>query len=54
MKRPRVPTFSEPQVFLILALLIGAASGLAVVCFRVAIEWSPTIQCGSGLWFRIP
>ena len=25
MTRPRVPTFSEPQVFLILALLIGAA-----------------------------
>lgn len=34
----RRPTLREPQLFLILALLIGVFSGLAVVCFRVAIE----------------
>jgi CIC family chloride channel protein len=39
----------EPQLFLALALIIGAFSGLAVVCFRVAIEWSRITLLGSSL-----
>lgn len=30
----------EDQLFLLLAVLIGIFAGLAVVCFRVAIEWT--------------
>ena len=37
----------EPQLFL--ALIIGALSGLAVVCFRIAIEWSRVWFLGSAL-----
>lgn len=32
--------FSEERFFLLLAIFIGILSGLAVVCFRIAIEWS--------------
>ena len=32
--------FDEERFFLILAIFIGIFSGLAVVCFRVAIDWS--------------
>ena len=39
----------EPQLFLALALIIGAFSGLAVVCFRVAIEWSRLWLLGSSI-----
>jgi CIC family chloride channel protein len=49
MRRPRLPTLSEAQLFLILALLIGAFSGLAVVCFRIAIETSRIWLLGSAL-----
>src|SRR5689334_5621733 len=30
----------EERFFLVLAIFIGLFSGLAVVCFRLAIEWS--------------
>ena len=33
-------TFREEQFFLILAVFIGIFSGLAVVCFRLAIDWT--------------
>lgn len=33
-------TFAEDRFFLILSVFIGIFSGLAVVCFRVAIDWS--------------
>jgi CIC family chloride channel protein len=33
-------TFAEDRFFLILSMFIGIFSGLAVVCFRVAIDWS--------------
>jgi len=33
-------TFREERFFLILAVFIGLFSGLAVVCFRLAIEWT--------------
>lgn len=45
----RVPALREAQLFLILALLIGVFSGLAVVCFRVAIEWSRLWLLGSSV-----
>lgn len=32
--------FAEDRFFLILSVFIGIFSGLAVVCFRVAIDWS--------------
>ena len=32
--------FEEERFFLILSIFIGVFSGLAVVCFRVAIDWS--------------
>lgn len=48
-RRLRVPELPEPHLFLLLALLIGIFSGLAVVCFRVAIEWSRVALLGSDL-----
>jgi chloride channel protein, CIC family len=33
-------TFGEERFFLILSVFIGLFSGLAVVCFRLAIDWS--------------
>ncbi|MFY9751062.1 MAG: hypothetical protein WAJ92_00360, partial [Candidatus Acidiferrales bacterium] len=39
----------EDQFFLLLAVLIGIFSGLAVVCFRVAIEWTKLETLGSSL-----
>lgn len=53
MKAPRIsrPLFvlREPQLFLVLSLLIGVFSGLLVVCFRVAIESTRLWLLGSGL-----
>jgi len=39
----------EDQFFLFLAVLIGILSGLAVVCFRIAIEWTQIELLGSSL-----
>jgi CIC family chloride channel protein len=33
-------SFEEERFFLILCIFIGVFSGLAVVCFRIAIDWS--------------
>src|ERR1700694_3897772 len=33
-------TFREDRFFLILAVFVGLFSGLAVVCFRLAIDWT--------------
>lgn len=41
--------FGEEPLFLMLAVFIGIVSGLAVVCFRVAIEWSRIQLLGSAL-----
>jgi CIC family chloride channel protein len=46
---PALPVLQEPQLFLLLAILIGIFSGLAVVCFRVAIEWSRLLLLGPAL-----
>lgn len=45
----RIFTMREDQFFLFLAVLIGILSGLSVVCFRVAIEWTQIELLGSSL-----
>src|SRR5919202_6112766 len=47
--RPGGLVLREPQLFLILALLIGISSGLSVVCFRVAIESMRLWLLGSSM-----
>lgn len=49
MSRWRAPQLAEPQFFLTLALLIGVFSGLAVVCFRVAIEMTHVYLLGPAI-----
>ncbi len=39
----------EDRLFLLLAVLIGIFSGLAVVCFRLAIEWTQITLLGPSL-----
>lgn len=41
--------FKEERFFLILAVFIGVLSGLAVVCFRYAIDWSRIHLLGAEL-----
>jgi CIC family chloride channel protein len=41
--------FGENSLFLLLSVLIGTFSGLAVVCFRVAIEWTRWQLLGTSL-----
>jgi CIC family chloride channel protein len=50
----RVFTMREDQFFLFLAVLIGIFSGLAVVCFRIAIEWTRIELLGSSLYPLVP
>jgi len=45
----RIFALREDQFFLLLAVLIGIFSGLAVVCFRVAIEWTQLELLGPSL-----
>lgn len=45
----RIFAMREDQLFLLLAVLIGVFAGLAVVCFRVAIEWTQLDLLGSSL-----
>ena len=40
---------TEEQLFLLVAILIGIYSGLAVVCFRLAIEWTRLLLFGASL-----
>src|SRR5579863_2063648 len=47
--RGRSLTLSEGNLFLLLAIVIGMFSGLAVVCFRKAIEWVHLALFGSAL-----
>lgn len=39
----------ESNLFLLLSILIGLASGLLVVCFRIAIDWTHLWLLGSAL-----
>jgi CIC family chloride channel protein len=41
--------FSEGNLFLLLAIIIGMFSGMAVVCFRITIEWIRLGLLGSAL-----
>ena len=41
--------FREDRFFLLLSVFIGVFSGLAVVCFRFAIDWSRIYLLGSGV-----
>ncbi len=50
VRRVRVGlTTREESLFLFLAVLLGAFAGLAVVCFRVSIEFTRVWLLGSGL-----
>src|SRR6201981_3986410 len=40
--------FREDRLFLILSVFIGGFSGLAVVCFRFAIDWARLYLLGTG------
>lgn len=42
-------SFRENRLFLILSVFIGIFAGLAVVCFRFAIDWCRIYLLGSGL-----
>jgi CIC family chloride channel protein len=46
---PRRPTLTEEQVLLVVAVIVGIYSGLAVVCFRIAIDWFRLRALGSTL-----
>jgi CIC family chloride channel protein len=45
----RAFTLSEGNLFLLLAVVIGLLSGMAVVCFRICIDWIRWTLLGSGL-----
>ena len=40
--------FREDRFFLVLSVFIGIFAGLAVVCFRFAIDWCRIYLLGSG------
>src|SRR5580693_2382844 len=42
-------TLREDRFFLMLAVVIGVFSGLVVVCFRLAIEWTQITLLGASL-----
>ena len=42
------PVLREEHFFLILSVFIGISSGLAVVCFRFAIDWARLYLLGTG------
>ncbi|MGA7855264.1 MAG: chloride channel protein [Candidatus Acidiferrales bacterium] len=44
----------EDRLFLLLAVLIGIFSGLAVVCFRLAIDWTQITLLGPSLYPSFP
>ena len=54
MLSPERFSLREEQFFLLLAVLIGIGSGLAVVCFRICIEFLKLKLLGSGLHPSIP
>ena len=51
LKKVRVPRLfpHEEGLFLLLAVIIGLFSGLAVVCFQIAIDWTRIKLLGSSL-----
>jgi chloride channel protein, CIC family len=51
---PQRFSLREEQFFLLLAVLIGIASGLSVVCFRICIDFLHLKLLGSGLQLSVP
>ena len=54
MLSPERFSVREEQFFLVMAVMIGLAAGLAVVCFRVSIEFLRIKLLGSGLLPAVP
>jgi CIC family chloride channel protein len=54
MLSPERFSVREEQIFLVVAVMIGIASGLAVVCFRVCIDLARIKLLGSGLRPALP
>jgi CIC family chloride channel protein len=54
MLSPERFSLREEQFFLLLAVLIGIASGLSVVCFRICIDFLHLKLLGSGLQPSVP
>lgn len=54
MLSPERFSLREEQFFLVLAVLIGVASGLSVVCFRICIDFLRLKLLGSGLQPSVP
>src|SRR6201988_198429 len=50
----RILSLREDQLFMFLAVLTGIFSGLAVVCFRIAIEWVHLVSLGSSMFPPVP
>jgi CIC family chloride channel protein len=42
-------SYNEERFFLILAIFIGIFAGLAVVCFRITMEWTHLLLLGSSI-----
>jgi len=52
----RAAAMAEENLFLLLAVIIGLFSGLSVVLFRIAIDWTRIALLGSALtppWWRV-
>src|SRR5690348_15701882 len=51
IRKLRLPRLSlhEDGLFLLLAVIIGLFSGLAVVCFQISIDWTRIELLGSSL-----
>jgi CIC family chloride channel protein len=47
--RAHIEMLREPQLFLLLSVIIGLLSGLFVVLFRIAIDWTRITVFGSSL-----
>jgi chloride channel protein, CIC family len=47
--RHKALTLREGQLFLLLAIIIGIFAGLAVACFRIAIDWIRFLLLGSSM-----
>lgn len=54
MLSPERFSVREEQFFLVIAVMIGLASGLAVVCFRIGIDLARIKLLGSGLKPTVP
>jgi len=51
---PQRTARGEERFFLLLSIFIGIYAGLAVVCFRLAIEWTRTFSLGQTLAMKGP